>query len=150
MEVLAAPKHSVRNVYIIHTPTSSEHVSSFPSPFTLHPPQKARSPCATAGCILILVSSTSHLPVPAPLFRCIICVQDPRLTFIRLTERIPSLFPHTLHLSHFPDSLLELFHPRSVILDVIFLNLLDMMVRLWFIHSLPVFPCHIPKQACHW
>lgn len=90
---------------------------------------------------------TFHFPIRAPPNRGIVAIQHPLLTFIRLAERIPPLFPHTLHLAHFPDGFLELFHARSVVLDIVFLDFLDVVVRLRAIHALRVFPGEIAEEA---
>ena len=128
------------------------------SPLTLHPPQQSRSPTSTRArtstsispCYILAIPPTTHLPIPSPLPCRIICIQHPRLTLVRLTKRIPPLFPHPLHLPDLPDCLLELFHPRSIILDIVFLNLLDVMICLRLIHAFAVFPCYVSEQARGW
>jgi hypothetical protein len=45
------------------------------------------------------------------------------------------LFAHPLHLPDLSDRLLELFHARPVVLDVVFLDFLDVMVSLGVVHS---------------
>ena len=88
-----------------------------------------------------------HLPKRASLDRSIVTIQHPLLTLIRLTKGIAPLFPHPLHLPNFTDGFLELLHPRSVVLDVVFLYLLDMVVCLWFVHSLGVLPGEVAEEA---
>jgi hypothetical protein len=104
---------------------------------------------------------TRHLSISSSFSCCIICLQNPRLTLVCLREGISALLAHSLHLTYFADGFLELFHPnttvsgsrgiregkgcekgfgechipRSVILDVIFLNFLNMVVGLGVVHS---------------
>jgi len=92
------------------------------------------------------VPATPHLPIPPPLLCRIIRLQQSALTLIRLTKRIPPLFPHTLHLPDLPDRLLELLHAGTVVLDVILLYLLDVMVRLRAVHALCVFPAKVAQE----
>ena len=97
---------------------------------------------------LALSSSTAlHLPKPAPPLGCVIRLQRIHLALVGLTERIPSLLPHTLHLPHLPDRLLELLHARPVVLDVVFLDLLHEMVRLRSVHALEVLPGDVPQET---
>lgn len=77
-----------------------------------------------------------HLSISASFPRRIIRLQHPRLTLIRLREGIATLLPHTLHLSDLADRLLELLHTRPIVLDVVLLDLLDVMIALWEVHSL--------------
>lgn len=86
------------------------------------------------------LSRTLHFAKSSPAERRIITVQHPLLTLIRLTECISPLFPHPLHLPHFPDRLLELLHPRSVVLNVVLLDLLHVMIGLRSVHALGVLP----------
>lgn len=50
------------------------------------------------------------MPIPISLTRRIVRLQNTRLRFIRLRESIPALFAHALHLTHFANGFLELFH----------------------------------------
>ena len=92
-------------------------------------------------------SRTSHLPPPAPLPRGIISLQDAILALVRLTEGIPPLLAHALHLPDLADGLLELLHARAVVLDVVFLDLLDVVVGLWAVHALAVFPRDVAEET---
>lgn len=40
--------------------------------------------------------------------------------------------------------------PRSVVLDIVLLDLLDMVIRLWFVHPFAILVCHVPGQAQNW
>lgn len=51
-----------------------------------------------------------HFSPLATLLGSIVCLNESRLAFVRLREGIPALFPHTLYLTHFANSFLELFH----------------------------------------
>jgi hypothetical protein len=101
---------------------------------------------------------TRHLAIPPSFSRCVIRLQDSRLRLISLREGIAALLAHTLHLADFANSLLELFHtrslllvtighssggsiPRSIILNVVFLNFLNVMVLLWVVHSFCTLTC---------
>lgn len=64
-----------------------------------------------------------------------------------MAERVAPLLPHPLHLSDFSDGFLKLLHPRSIVLYVVFLNFLHVMICLWAVHSLCVFPREITKEA---
>jgi hypothetical protein len=63
-----------------------------------------------------LLSTTLQFTIPPSRNRRIIRLQHTRLTLIRLTKRIPTLFAHTLHLAHFADCFLELLHSITHIL----------------------------------
>ena len=69
------------------------------------------------------------------------------MTLIGLAERIPSLFPHALHLSYFPDRFLELFHAWPIILDVVLLDLLHVVIGLRAVHTFVVLPGEVPKES---
>jgi hypothetical protein len=59
---------------------------------------------------LPLLSTTLQLSITSTRDCRIIRLQHTRLTLIRLTKRISTLFAHTLYLSDFSNSLLKLFH----------------------------------------
>ena len=90
---------------------------------------------------------TRHLPIPSSFPRGIISLQDSCLTLIRLTESIAPLLPHSLYLSDLSNGLLELLHPRSIILNVVLLDFLDVMVGLWSVHTLGIFPRYVAHKA---
>ena len=69
------------------------------------------------------------------------------MALVRLAERITPLLAHALHLSDLPDRFLELFHAGTIILDVVFLNLLHVVVGLRAVHALVVFPREITEEA---
>ena len=87
--------------------------------------------------------------MPPALSRRIISIQHLSLltSFISRAESVPALFAHPLNLPHFPDRLLELFHPRPIVLNVIFLYLLNVVVCLREIHALGVLPGDVAEQA---
>ena len=91
------------------------------------------------------VTRAGHLSISPSLPRSIIRIQHSHLlaSLIACTEGIPALLPHTLHLSDLAHSFLELLHTRSVVLDVVLLNLLDVVVCLWEVHPLRVLPREI-------
>jgi hypothetical protein len=91
--------------------------------------------------------TSRHLTIPPPLPRRIIRRQNSRLTLIRLTECITPLLPHPLHLPDLSNRLLKLFHPRPIILNIIFLNLLHVMIGLRFVHALGIFPGNIARET---
>lgn len=92
-------------------------------------------------------SRTRHLAPPAPLPRGIISLQHAILALVRLTEGIAPLFPHALHLADLADGLLELLHAGTVVLDVVFLDLLHVVVGLRAVHALAVFPRDVAQEA---
>ena len=71
----------------------------------------------------------------------------PPCTLIARTERIPPLLPHPLHLPDFPHRLLELLHPRPIILYIVLLDLLHVVVLLGEVHALGVLPGEVADQA---
>lgn len=95
----------------------------------------------------------------------VVCLEHARLAFVGLREGVTSLLAHALHLSNFSNGFLELFHsgiildvtvllesedvmldlPWSVILNVVLLNLLDVVICLWLIHTFDVFPDKVAK-----
>ena len=52
-----------------------------------------------------------HLSISPAMLCRVVSLEHTRLAFVCLRECISSLLPHPLHLSHFSDRLLELFHP---------------------------------------
>ena len=62
-------------------------------------------------------------------------------------ESVAALLAHALHLANLADGLLELLHARAVVLDVVFLDLLDVMVMLGVVHAFGVLPREITHQA---
>jgi hypothetical protein len=108
-------------------------------------------------------SSTLHLSVSTSCLRGIISLKQPCSTFIGLRECVTALFAHALHLPHFSNRLLELLHssrisamfsaypagyvPRSVVLNVVLLYLLNVVVSLRVIHPLCVLPGEISNQT---
>lgn len=96
------------------------------------------------------IPRTSHLPIPSPPSCRVISPDNPHLLpLIRRTERITPLLSHPLHLPDLPNRLLKLLHTRSIVLDVILLNFLDMVVRLREVHALCVLPSEVAEEAGH-
>ena len=95
-------------------------------------------------------SRSRHLSMPSSLPRGIIRLQYPTLALIGLTESITPLFPHPLYLPNFPNRFLELLHARPIVLDVIFLDLLHVVVGLGPVHALRVFPGEVAGEAERW
>lgn len=92
-------------------------------------------------------SYTCHFPIPPSLPRRIVSLQNAILTLIGLAESVTSLLAHPLHLPDLSDRFLELLHPWPVVLNVVFLDLLDVVIGLRTIHALSVLPCEITHQA---
>lgn len=97
---------------------------------------------------LYQVPRTGHLSVSPSSSRGIVSIDNLHLpTLVGLTECITALLAHALHLSYFPDRLLELLHTRTVVLDVVFLDFLDVVVVLWVVHPLGVFPGIVAEET---
>ena len=91
---------------------------------------------------------TGHLSISPSCPRCIISINNSHLpALIGLAERVTSLFPHPLHLSHLTDRFLELLHARSVILHIVFLDFLHVVVGLRVVHALGVLPSEVAEKA---
>ena len=116
-----------------NTSSLSRAFSSSPSRFSpLHP---------------FPLSPALHLSVPSPLPGSIIRSQHAILALIRLAERIPSLFPHALHLPYFSYRFLELFHAWAIILDVVLLDFLHVVICLRAVHTLVVLPGEVAEES---
>jgi len=95
-----------------------------------------------------LVPGTGHFTIPTTTLGGIVGVQNTHLTtIVCLGEGVTALFAHTLDLANLPDSLLELFHARTVVLHVVLLDLLDVVVMLGVVHALGVLPGIITHQT---
>jgi len=92
-------------------------------------------------------SRASHFTIPATLPCCVVRLQHSCLRLVGLRECVTALLAHTLDLANFADGFLELLHAGPIVLDVEFLNLLDMVVCLRIVHSLCVFPREIPEKT---
>jgi hypothetical protein len=207
--MIQSGRFSLYNTDIIHLQSSSPRLpfcssplfSFLPSPWkntiphaslthSRKRPPKPQSPKSMHKRIRhyqALPPRASHLTIPAALPRRIIRLQHSGLAFVRLREGVAALFAHTLHLPHFADCFLELFHsvvwytlalmlerksnkrpmvrnikgmvnemargkksdniPRSIILNVILLNLLHMMVRLRPVHPFIILPRKVSYQT---
>ena len=88
-----------------------------------------------------------HFSVPASAPGGVVGLKDTILALVRLTEGVTSLFAHALDLPDLADGLLELLHPGPVVLDVVFLDLLDVVIGLRSVHALGVFPGKVTQQA---
>lgn len=90
----------------------------------------------------------AELPKCSSFFGCIVQTDNfLQVLVVLLGEGKSSLLFHPLHLSHFSDGLLKLLHSRSVVLNVVLLDLLYVMVTLGTITPLKKFPCKVTKQA---
>ena len=113
----------------------------------MHLPNKTPRDDQKRHCLEHLFPDTAHLTIPSSLLRRIVRIQHPHLALIRLTERITPLLPHPLHLPNLSDRLLELLHPRPVVLDIVLLDLLDVVVCLRGVHALGVLVREVPEKT---
>lgn len=94
------------------------------------------------------MSRTRHLTVPPTTLGSIVGIQNTHLaTIISLREGVTALLAHALDLPDLPDGLLELFHTRTVVLHIVFLDLLDVVVMLRVVHALGVLPGEITHET---
>lgn len=83
----------------------------------------------------------SHLTIPSTTPGSIVSIENTHLAaIVGLGEGVAALLAHALDLADLPDRFLELLHARTVVLDVVFLDFLDMVVLLGVVHALGVFP----------
>lgn len=83
----------------------------------------------------------SHLTIPPTTPGSIVSIENTHLAaIVGLGEGVSALLAHALDLANLADGFLELLHAWTVILDIVFLDFLDVVVLLWVVHALGVLP----------